>query len=159
MHAIGTRVLLDGTLDAYKANDDVDEALLRGMVVALARIGRCAFPQVYAVIRDTEGNFGVEPVVPMEGEGGHRVGYTVDMSVDLGNASHYDFNDGSQDFSLWGEDFPGGGTNWFLVMPNIHGVRPRGNQWIPFAGLAILITDGVSISWDGRNIRHCTSIS
>ena len=60
-------MLLDGTLDAYKANGDVDEALLRGMVVALARIGRFAVPQVYAVIRDTEGNSGVEPVVPMAG--------------------------------------------------------------------------------------------
>ena len=49
------------------------------------------------------------------------------MSVDLGNASHYDFNDGSQGFSLWGEDFPGRGTNWFLVMPNIHGVRSQGS--------------------------------
>ena len=150
MHAIGTRVMLDGTLGAYKANGDVDEAILRGMVVALARIGRCAYPQVYAVIRDTEGNSGVEPVVPMDGDGVHCVGYTVDMSVDLGNASHIDFNDGSQGFSLWGEEFPGRGTNWFLVMPNIHGVRPQGDQWIPFAGLAIRITDGVSISWDGR---------
>ena len=159
MHAIGTRVMLDGTLGTYKANGDVDEAILRGMVVALARIGRCAYPQVYAVIRDTEENSGVQPVVPMDGDGVHRVGYTVDMSVDLGNASHVDFNDGSQGFSLWGEEFPGRGTNWFFVMPNIHGVRPQGNQWIPFAGLAIRITDGVSISWDGRNIRHCTSIS
>jgi hypothetical protein len=159
MHAFGTRVMLDGSLGAYKANDVVEEKMLRDMVVALAKIGRAVYPQVYAVIRDTEGNSGVEPVVPMDGDGVHRVGYTVDMSVDLGNASHVDFNDGSQGFSLWGEEFPGRATNWFLVMPNIHGMRPRGDEWISFDGLAIKITDGVSISWDGRNIRHCTSIS
>jgi hypothetical protein len=161
MHAIGTHVHLDGvTVSAYKANDDVDVDLLRHMVVSLSRIGRCAFPQVYAVIRDTEGNCGLEPVSPMDGEGGRRVGYTVDMSVDLGNSSHYDFNDASQGYSLWGEDIPGKGKNWYLVMPNIHGMRRDENlKWVPFAGLAILITHGVSISWDGRDIRHCTSVS
>ena len=161
MHAIGTHVHLeDVTTSAYKANEAMDEALLRGMVVSLAKIGRCAFPQVYAVIRDTEGNCGLHPVVPMDGEGGRRVGYTVDVSVDLGNSSHYNFNDGSQGYSLWGEEIPGKGTNWYLVMPNIHGRRPGDNlTWIPFAGLAILITNGVSISWDGRDIRLCTSVS
>jgi hypothetical protein len=130
------------------------------MVVSLAGIGRYAFPQVYAVIRDTEGNCGLQPVSPMDGEGGQQVGYTVDVSVDLGNTSHYDFNDASQGYSLWGEEIPGKGTNWYLVMPNIHGVRPGENsEWVRFDGLAILITHGVSISWDGRDIRHCTSVS
>jgi hypothetical protein len=83
MHAIGTHVHLDGvTTSAYKANEAVDEALLRGMVVSLAEIGRCAFShQVYFAIRDTEGNCGLHPVVPMDGEGGRRVGNTVNMSV------------------------------------------------------------------------------
>ena len=74
MHAIGTHVHLDGvTTGAYKANVGVDEALLRGtMIVALAMIGRCAFPQVYALICDsTEGNSGLQPVVPMDGGAGH----------------------------------------------------------------------------------------
>jgi hypothetical protein len=42
---------------------------MRGMVISLAEIGRCPFPQVYAVIRDTDGNCGIHPVVPMDGEG------------------------------------------------------------------------------------------
>jgi hypothetical protein len=96
----------------------------------------------------------------MDGEGGRQVGYTVDMSVDLGNSSHYDFNDASQGYSSWLEEIPGKGTNWYFVMPNIHGRRPGANlTWVPFTGLAILITNGVSISWDGRDIRHCTSVS
>ena len=64
-------------------------------------------------------------------------------------------------YSLWGEEFRGRGTNWFLVLPNIYGLRPDpdGHEWIRFEGLAIRITDGVFISWDGRDIRHCTSLS
>ena len=143
------------------ANVCVGDALLRDMlVVSLAGVGRCAFPQVYAVIRDTEDNCGIQPVPPMDGEGGRRVGYTVDVSVNLGNSSHVvDFNDTSQGYSLWGEEVPGRGTNWYLVMPIIHGRRPGAKlTWVPFAGLAILITNGVSISWDGRDIRHCMSV-
>ena len=81
------------TINAYAANACVGDALLRDMVVSLARVGRRAYPpQVYAVIRDTEENCGIQPVPPMDGEGGRQVGYTVDMSVDLGNSSHVDFN-------------------------------------------------------------------
>jgi hypothetical protein len=164
MHALGSRVHFDGvTTEAYAANMCVGDALLRKMVVSLARIGRCAYPQVHAVIRDTEENSGLQPVPPMDGEGGRRVGYTVDVSVDLGNTSHVDIHDASQGYSLWGEDFRGRGTNWFLVLPNIYGKRPNpnpdGDAWIQFKGLAIRITDGVSVSWDGRDIRHCTSLS
>ncbi len=121
MHVIGTHVHFNGvTASTYKANETVDEALLRGMGVSLAEIGRCAFPQIYAVIRDTKGNCGLHPVVPMDVEGGWRVGYTVDMSVDLGSSSHYNFNDVSQGYSMWGEEIPGKGTNWYLLIPNIH---------------------------------------
>ena len=108
------------------------------------------------MIRDTEGDSGLQPVVPMDGEGGLRVGYTIDMSVDLGNASHFDVHDASQGFSLWTEEFPGRGSNWYFVMPNLHGMRPDGTA---FSGLAVRLTHGVAISWDGRVIRRCTSLS
>ena len=44
----------------------------------------------------------------------------------------------------------------FFVMPNLHG---RGPDGAPFAGVAIRLTHGVAISWDGRIIRPCTSLS
>jgi hypothetical protein len=75
MHAIGTHVHFDGvTTDAYyAANACVGEAVLRKMVVSLAKIGRYVYPQVHAVIRDTEENSGLQPVPPMDGaEGGGR---------------------------------------------------------------------------------------
>ena len=50
-----------------------------------------------------------------------RVRYTIDMSVNLGNASHFDVNDASQGFSVWTEEVPGLDANWFFVLPNVHG--------------------------------------
>ena len=157
MHAIGTHVELDGvTTVPYRANGLVPERLLRNMVVSLSQVGRRCFPQVYSVIRDTESDSGLSPVEPMDGIDGQSVGYTIDMSVDLGNASHFDVHDASQGFSVWTEDLRRCGSNWFFVMPNIHG---RGPDGAPFAGVAIRLTHGVAISWDGRVIRHCTSLS
>jgi hypothetical protein len=157
MHAIGTHVELDGvTTSPYRATGFVERDLLRSTVVSLARIGRSCFPQVYSVIRDTEGDSGLQPVAPMDGEGGQRVGYTIDTSVDLGNASHFDIHDASQGFSVWTEEFPGRGTNWYFVMPNLHGRHQDGRE---FFGVAVRLTHGVAISWDGRVIRHCTSLS
>ena len=92
-----------------------------------------------------------------------RVGYTIDMSVNLGNSSHLDVNDASQAFSVWLEEMLGRGENWFFVLPNVHGVRPimenGRKKWIPFKGMAVKLGHGVAISWDGRKIRHCTSVS
>ena len=85
-----------------------------------------------------------------------RVGYTVDMSVNLGNSSHFDVHDASQGYSVWTEEIRGLGANWYFVMPNLHGTRPDGRT---FAGIAIRLGHGVAISWDGRVIRHCTSLS
>ena len=85
-----------------------------------------------------------------------RVGYTIDMSVNLGNSSHFDVHDASQGFSVWTEEVLGVGENWFLIFPNVHGVRPDGTE---FRGMAVKLGHGVAISWDGRVLRHCTSIS
>jgi hypothetical protein len=56
------------TTAPYAANGCGSESLLRNMVVNLATIGSCCFPQVYSVIRDTEENSGLLPVSPMDGE-------------------------------------------------------------------------------------------
>jgi hypothetical protein len=92
----------------------------------------------------------------MDGINGQRAGYTIDMSVDLGNASHFDVHDASQGYSVWTEDLRGCGENWFFILPNLHGTRP---DRTPFAGVAIRLTHGIAISWDGRIICHCTSLS
>ncbi len=42
------------------------------------------------------------------------VGFTIDMSVDLGNSSHYDVGNVSQGFSVWTEEVPGLTSNLYL---------------------------------------------
>ena len=92
----------------------------------------------------------------MAGKGsGDRVAYSIDMSVDLENASHFDVGDASQGFSVWTEEVPGKAENWFFVMPNLYG----NNNGVPFNGVAVKLYHGTSISWDGRVIRHCTSLT
>jgi len=227
MFALGTRI---ETMESptgppvyskipYAANACVVDGVLRGLIVDLAILGGRCFPQVYSVVRDTEGNSGLSPLSPMDGvvlpmvdglggdghivdcdndkdnnnddnndddegdgdvdfgvvnndygnvrenlrermemlERRQRVGYTVDMSINLGNSSHFDVNDASQGFSLWTEEVPGCGENWYFVLPNVHGLRPDGRT--KFRGMAVKLGHGVAISWDGRVIRHCSSVS
>jgi hypothetical protein len=78
------------------------------------------------------------------------------MSVDLVNASHFDVNDASQGFSVWTEKMPGLADNWYFVMPNLHELSVDGKA---FEGVAIKLCHSMAISWDGRIIWHCTSLS
>jgi hypothetical protein len=242
MIAIGTRITVKkgDSVDCpavqhnkvpYAANSIVGEDVVRGLVVDLADVGSCCFPQVYSVIRDTEVNSGLSPVAPMDGvafgwddsdsddsdddddddgdDGGNyncgvvdddlfttarlladaqakktqantanarrldflsrkirgllavlerrrRVAYTIDLSYNLGNSSHFDVNDASQGYSCWTEEMLGWGENWYFIMPNVEGKRPNGTK---FTGLAIKLGHGIAISWDGRIVRHCTSVS
>ena len=71
------------------------------------------------------------------------------------NASHFDVWDASPGFSVWTETIPGAAKNWYFIMPNVVGVDEAGNN---FHGLAVKLTHGVAISWDGRVLRHCTSL-
>ncbi|KAI2512275.1 hypothetical protein MHU86_2151 [Fragilaria crotonensis] len=157
MHPIGTRILLDGVTTAeYAANSKVPQRMLRKFVESLAKIGANCFPEVLAVMQDAEGDTGLHPVTPMADKGSEdRVAYSIDMSVDLGNASHFDVGDSSQGFSVWTEEVPGKAANWFFVMPNLFG----NNNGAPFNGVAVKLYHGTAISWDGRVIRHCTSLT
>ena len=94
----------------------------------------------------------------MNGNGiGLRVGYTIDTSVDLlGNSSHLDLNDASQGLSVFTEEKPGCALNWFFLLSNLHGKRLDG---LEYNGVAIKLYHGTAISWDGRVVRHCTSVS
>ena len=55
------------------------------------------------MIRDLESDSSLLLVPPMDGAAGCCVGYTFDMSVNLGNSSHYDVNNASQGYSVWTE--------------------------------------------------------
>jgi hypothetical protein len=82
----------------------------------------------------------------VEGPGG-----SIMISRNLGNSSHFDNSDGSNSCSIWAEKHVGNATNWFFVLPNI---TINGSK-----GVVIKLRHGVSISWDGRIIRHCSSVT
>ena len=71
------------------------------------------------------------------------------MSVNLGNSPHYDSGDTSKSIAIWVEEKPGQAANWYFVLPN---VSCKGSH-----GVVIRLIHGVVISWDGREIFHCSS--
>jgi hypothetical protein len=51
---------------------------------------------------------------------------------------------------------PGCAANWYFLLPNFHGRRPCGAE---YNGIAVKLHHGTAISWDGRVVRHCTTMS
>ena len=71
------------------------------------------------------------------------------ISVNLANSPHYDTGDTSESVAIWVEEKPGQSKNWFFVLPN---VSYNGSK-----GVVVKLYHGLVISWDGREIFHCTS--
>ena len=158
MHPIGTRVMQNLTEGKYTSSSDDDSLLaLADSVRASAMLASMSVPAVLCVIQDLETDSGFKPIPQMSGDGGsYKVSTSMDLSVNLSNASHYDVHDASQGFSIWTEDSPGSTKNWFFVLPNVYGTKPGTGD--SYNGLVIRLCHGVLISWDGRIIRHCTSM-
>jgi hypothetical protein len=77
------------------------------------------------------------------------------VSQDCLNASHYDPGNFTKSFCIWTETCANehGDAN-YMVFPNIEMV---GHRSMKHAGLAIHLFNGVTVSWDGRILKHCTS--
>jgi hypothetical protein len=56
----------------------------------------------------------------------------------------------------WTETIPGNAQRWYFVLPNVFGKRLDGTT---YEGVAVELTHGVSVSWDGRWIKHCSFFS
>jgi hypothetical protein len=78
-------------------------------------------------------------------------GSCIMISKNLGNSGHFDFLDMSMSLGVWVEEKIGGASNWYFIMPNI---RLNGKL-----GVVIRLFHGCVISWDGRLIKHCTSVT
>jgi hypothetical protein len=160
MHPIGTRVLPDGkTLSEYVTQCNVNKRLVSAFVTSMARVCSSRFPDVLSVIQDIEADSSAVPCKAMAGKASDdsvcfRVGFSVDMSVDMANATHYDVGDCSQGISIWLEEMPGLATGWYFVMPNMY-CCIDGRM---YNGIAIRLRHGTAISLDGRVIRYGTSI-
>lgn len=171
MFAVGSHAnLKKRNIVAFKDNRAVGTCYLGNAVKAMATLGEMVFPHVLRVVQDLERDTKLDALPCMEKvessrtPGGpshlHRVGLSLDVSDKLSNASHYDVNDGSVGFAVWTESNPGSTRNWYFVLPNVFGssVRRVGESALPFNGVAIKLTHGMAICWDGRLIRHCTSV-
>jgi hypothetical protein len=142
MHAMGVRSFKTNVF--YKMDDIVCSKVqpaARGMAKWLGKY----MPEVLAEIRrkDSDRNV-VSPDCLVDGPGSRMV-----VSVNLGNSPHYDVGDTSVSVAVWVEEKPGHARNWFFVLPN---VSYNGSR-----GIAIKLEHGMVISWDGREIYHCSS--
>ncbi|KAI2496633.1 hypothetical protein MHU86_17892 [Fragilaria crotonensis] len=166
MFPLGSRIMKDNiTRKQYvtSTRSKREQRLLKGAVVACSRLAAVTIPGILRIMQDAEEDGDIPP--PHGGMNGDcmfcRISHTMDVSVDLSNSTHYDVNDASQGFSIWTEDEPGSTRNWFFILPNVYGKRPDGmggEKGAMFHGVAIRLTHGVLISWDGRVIRHGTSV-
>jgi hypothetical protein len=76
------------------------------------------------------------------------------QSHDLGNSAHYDIQDASIGIAIWTEVLPNHCKSWNMIFPNIQ--IDHNNK--TYQGLVIQLHHGIAISWDGRYVRHCSSI-
>lgn len=70
----------------------------------------------------------------------------VQVSKDLSNAAHLDPGDNGRSHAVWMRTkyLANEPTGWYFLFPDV--------------GLAVELCHGACISWDGRMVRHCTSI-
>jgi hypothetical protein len=103
-----------------------EQPALAACVRAAAQFASTSVPAVLRVMQDMEGDAGLKPSGGMAGDGAFtRVAHTMDVSAGLSNASHYDANDAPSSFAIWTEDSPGTTKNWYLVLPNVFGMKTR----------------------------------
>jgi hypothetical protein len=90
-------------------------------------------------------------------ESGGRSGVLCNFfsTINFANKFHYDADDLSVTFAYWIERHPGHAKNWYLLFPNMI-VHKDG---IAYNGLRIELCDGAFVEWDGRIMKHCTSVS
>ena len=152
----------------YSGNVVSGEDTIQRAVMSMSRLGSTCFPMALRVIQDLERDSGLTSLPymiknvhrrkPYNGPPmAHMVGMSMDVSDNLSNSSHYDIHDASVGFAVWTEKHAGTSKNWYFVLPNVYGrcEQIRGGH---FNGVAIRLRHGMAISWDGRVIRHCTSV-
>jgi hypothetical protein len=130
-----------------------DENILSEINELSASFAKDAFISVLPTMQHIETMSGRVPIKEMGGSSSPSC--RIITSYNLGNASHYDVGDASVCYSIWCELEPGSATNWFFVLPNVL-VKYGGET---YHGVVITLFHGVGISWDGRMIRHGTSIT
>ena len=156
MHPIGSNITKTGENVPYVTSMSGEAVpVLWRAVRAVSKLASLCVPAVLRVIQDLENDSGMKPVPGMDG-GVCRVTHSMDLSINLANSSHYDSNDGSHGLSIWTEEYPGTTEDWYFILPNMRGKFPGTDR--EYNGIAIKLSHGVLIGWDGRVIRHGTSM-
>jgi hypothetical protein len=140
-----------GRRQKYVKNDEpaVKEAM-RSVCDNVARDLRGRFPMAWqSIVRAEQDGTNCPSLPEMGGEKGP--GSCIMISKNLGNSAHFDYRDRSLSLAVWVEEMVGCASNWFFILPN---VRLNGKL-----GVAIQLFHGAAISWDGKLIKHCTSIT
>jgi hypothetical protein len=84
--------------------------------------------------------------------GAFGAGQQMVCSENLGNAAHIDVNDKSRTYAKWTKNrYCPKVKMWYLLFPNL---SYKGSH-----GVAIKLFHGAAVSWDGRLVRHCTTIA
>jgi hypothetical protein len=109
---------------------------------------KCAFPDEFREIQ--QGNKGMDVDSRMGGDGSL---HTFSISRDLGNAAHVDRRDESISMCTWVEEIPKTAKNWFFILPNTT-LRDDASK-----AIVIKLSHGLSISWNGKVLHHCTSVT
>jgi hypothetical protein len=146
MFGIGTHVH-NGRVQDFATKKGFDNPKSLDMCNQASTVLEPLFPHQIIAMRAVERALGIRPKSSMT--------QSYDQSVNLGNASHYDVMDASTGISVWTELIPGTAKNWYFVLPNLK-VTHNG---IEYVGVMIKLDHGTAISWDGRLIRHCTSVT
>ena len=136
------------------------EPYLLEMSDVLEYVGQVMFVGTQRVMRDLERSAQQVPCDDMRGK--HDCGMcTQDFSINLTNSSHYDVGDASRGYAVWVEGGAvrgkSGNDGWYFVLPNVVVVSGQEGGECEKGGIAIRLGHGVTISWDGRVLRHCTS--
>jgi hypothetical protein len=156
MHPIGRRIDKSWNNVRYVTSSSEESVpVLSKAVEAASILASVAIPAALRVMQDFENDSGMQHPPGMEG-GQCRVTLSMDLSINLANSSHYDVNDATQGFTIWTEDYPGSTKHWYFVLPTMKGKFPGTDR--EYNGIAIKLSDGVLIGWDGRLIRHGTSM-
>ena len=95
-------------------------------------------------------------ITPSDSLGGnHGVTSSGVISTDLGNEAHFDVLDDGESVSVWAETYPGRARNWYLCFPNME-IQTQGRVYY---GLRIKLCHGAIVNWDGRVMKHFTSLT
>ena len=88
---------------------------------------------------------------------------SMNFTVDLWNASHFDVNDGSYGVGMWASEEGTDVEDWEFVLPNVvvsSGVDCAGSgadHGTSMKGTRIKLFHGCVLSWEGTEIRHATA--